>query len=99
MDQGRLQKRPIKPKVEDPRQNPLTKKKHQNVAFGKRQNSGAKYHHRLPVVLTTARGGGGTAVLPGTHGCGSPLPPTASIPLWLSDFLRDFFRFWLEFCL
>ena len=31
MDQGRLQKRPIKPKAEDPRQNPQTKKKHQNA--------------------------------------------------------------------
>jgi len=50
MDQGRLQKRPIKPKAEDARQNPWTKRKHQNVAFGKRWNSGASDHHRLLVV-------------------------------------------------
>ena len=38
--------------------NPQTKKKHQNAVFEKWQNSGARDHHRLPVVFTTARGGG-----------------------------------------
>ena len=58
-DQGRLQKRPNKPKVEDPRQNLRTKKKPQNAVFGKRQNGRARHHHGLPVVV------GRTTVLSG----------------------------------
>jgi len=42
---SRLQKKPIKPKAEDPRQNPRTKMKQQNAAFGKQRNSRAKDHH------------------------------------------------------
>jgi len=33
------------------------------------------HHHGLPVVFTIARGGGGMAVLSGTHGRASPSAP------------------------
>jgi len=86
MDQGRLQKTPIKPKAEDPRQNPRTKKKHQNAAFGKRRNSEARDRDGLPVVFTTAHGASGTAVRPLLHW----LVWFLSCPF---VFLRDFFDF------
>jgi len=82
----RLQKRPIKPKPEDPTQNLRTKKKYQNAAFGKRRSSGARDQHRPPVVFTTARGGGGTTVRP-------LLPPAASVSFVPFHFRMRFFRF------
>ena len=86
MDQGRLQKRPIKPKAEDPRQNPRTKQKHQNAAFGKRRNNGARDHHGLPVVFTMDHGGGGMAVHP-------LLPPAALVSFVPFRFPARFFWF------
>ena len=46
-DQGRLQKRLNKSKVEDPRQNLRNKKKHKNAAFEKQRNDRARHHHGL----------------------------------------------------
>jgi len=79
MDQGRLQKRPIKPKVENPRQNVRTKKKYQNAAFGKRQNSGVRDLHGLPVVFTTAGGGLARPCCLGHKAVRPLLPPAASV--------------------
>ena len=46
-----------------PRQNLRIIKKHQNTAFGKRQNDKARHHHGLPVVVSTDVVVGRTAML------------------------------------
>ena len=67
-------------KIAKEAQNNPTQAKHTDKNKYKTQRLGSgrsirdSYHHRLPVVFTTAHAVGGTAVRP-------PLPPAASIPL------------------
>ena len=59
-------------------------KEAQNAAFEKRRDRTKKEPPRA------ARGGGRTAVLPGTHGRASPLPPIFGFSVRLFDFLHNF---------
>ena len=70
-----LQKKPNRANTDDPRQDPRSKAKHQNAAFGKWENRADIRHHRLPVVFTTTCVWGGTVVLSGTHGRAFPSAP------------------------
>ena len=78
---------PIGPKRMIQGKNLRTKAKHQKAAFKKRQNWWARDHHGLPVVFTTAHGGGRTVMLPRTHGRVSLLLPVFRFSSRLFDFL------------
>jgi len=55
--QERLQKRPNRPKTEDPKQNPRTRKKHKMQRSRSGEHGLARKHHGQPVVFITGRGG------------------------------------------
>ena len=55
--QDGLQKRPNRPKMEDPSQNSRTKKKHKTQRLRSEGAKPARRHHGKPVVFTTGRGG------------------------------------------
>ena len=81
MDQGRLQKRAINTKAEDPRQDLQSKAKHQNAAKQENEAGQGRDDHGQAVVGTTDRGGhhGQTVVV--STPVGEPFPPTARFSL------------------
>jgi len=73
-DQEELQKKPNRPNTDDPRQKPTDQKCTKTQRLRSVGTGPGRNHHRQPVVFAMARGGGRTAVLPGTQGHASLLP-------------------------
>jgi len=73
LSQEELQRKPNRPKSDDPRKKPANQKEHKTQHSRSDGTAAARGHHGQPVVFTTAHGGGHMVVLPRTHGCASLL--------------------------